>query len=170
MSIICDRRCKLISGSTSATPAAAAPAEKRAPSDSTSASTSSPTTFHLQTGLAAFCSFILLLYAFAFHLLRLRTPPPREGRDSDIAERRKTSWLRAKFGDRDFSGFKRFGYRASRLFIGADVVLLLCVCISAGVQASSGGFNAGFVRKSFMSVNRSSANDQYWSLPGYCYS
>jgi hypothetical protein len=54
----------------------------------------------------------------------------------------------------DFSGFKRYGYRVSRLFIGADVVLLLCVCISAGVQASSGGFNTGFVSKSFISVDR----------------
>ena len=52
----------------------------------------------------------------------------------------------------DFSGFKRYGYRVSRLFIGADVVLLLCVCISAGVQASSGGLNAGFVRKSSISA------------------
>jgi hypothetical protein len=146
-----------MSGSTTATaaPAPAAPAEKRAPSDSTSTSTStsSPTTFHLQTGLAAFCSFILLLYAFAFHLIRLRTPPPRDGTDPELAGR--TSWLRRKLRLKmDFSGFKRYGYRVSRLFIGADVVLLLCVCISAGVQASSGGFNAGFVRQSFIFINR----------------
>jgi hypothetical protein len=154
---------KLISGSTTTTAAA----QKRAPSDSTSAS--SPTTFHLQTGLAAFCSFILLLYAFIFHLIRLRTPPPLEGTDPALAGRssRLRRLLHIKW---DMSGVKRFGYRVSRLFLGVNVVLLLCGCISAGVQASSGGFNTGFVRKSLIDVNRCSADDQYWSLPGYCFS
>jgi hypothetical protein len=61
----------------------------------------------------------------------------------------KTSMLRRKITKAtDFSGVKRFGYRVSRLFTGVNVVLLLCVCISAGVQATSGGFNTGFVRMS----------------------
>ena len=146
MSIHFNQRCKLISGSTTTTAA-----QKRAPPDSTT--TSSPTTFYLQTGLAAFCSFILLLYAFIFHLIRLRTPPPREGTDPGLAGRtsRLRKYLHIKW---DASGLKRFGYRVSRLFIGVNVVLLLCVCISAGLQASSGGFNTGYVRKPSIPVSR----------------
>jgi hypothetical protein len=139
------RGIKLISAST--TTATSTPAqEKRAPTDSTS--TSSPTTFHLQTGLAAFCTFILLLYAFAFHLFRLRSPPSREGPDLKLDEKFDRSRLRRKcFKRLDASGIKRFGYRVSRLYTGVNVLLLLCVCISAGVQASSAGFGSGFFRK-----------------------
>jgi len=138
----------LISGSTSTA------TTKRAPSDS-----SSPISFHLQTGLAAFCSFILIIYAFLFHILRAwKEEPPREGGEdiSDLDEKMKNSWIRRRIiGKTDANGFKRFAYRVSRLFTGVNVVLLLCVCVSAGLQAASGGFNTGFICESSLSGRRS---------------
>jgi len=66
-----------------------------------------------------------------------------------LEKKLESSWLRKNVIKKfDASGIKRFGYRVSRLYTGVNVILLLCVCISAGVQASSAGFGTGFVCKS----------------------
>jgi len=68
---------------------------------------------------------------------------------SKLELKMKNSWIRRRvIGKTDASGFKRFAYRVSRLFTGVNVVLLLCVCVSAGLQAASGGFSTGFICKS----------------------
>ena len=143
-------------------------------SSSSSATSSSPTSFHLQTGLAAFCSLVLVSYAFVIHLIRLREKPPPAGTEPDIdLEKRKKSKFRkccTPFANFDFNGVKRGGYRISRLFTVVNVLLLLCVCIAAGVQASSAGFAPGFVcESSFFHLEfRLLTISQYWSLAGSC--
>jgi hypothetical protein len=142
-------------GTAAEVPAAAGDSSSTSASSSSSTS-SSPTSFHLRTGLAGFCSLVLVSYAFIIHLIRLREKPPPAGSESavDLEKRKKSRFRRycTPFANFDFNGVKRGGYRISRLFTGVNVLLLLCVCTAAGVQASSAGFAPGFVRESFFVI------------------